>query len=150
MHDREDWGRAHDGENPVQRRITEEDISAFADLSGDHHRLHTDAEFASRTRYGQPIAHGLLTAAVASGLLFSAGIIDDDVEALVEVTLRFVGPVFGGDELRDSTRLVESRTTRSGGTIERHESELTGRDGAPVLWAEWVLLRRPPSDGADQ
>ena len=126
----------------MQRRITDADVAVFAALSGDHHRLHTDKAFASGTRYGGAIAHGLLTAAVASGLLFSQGVIDDDVEALLEVKLRFVAPVFPGDEISDSTELVESRLSKSGGAIERYESTVTGRDQAPVLYAEWLLLRR--------
>jgi acyl dehydratase len=127
----------------VKRQITAADIGRFAELSGDHHRLHTDAAFAARTGYGEPIAHGLLTAAAASGLLYAGGIIGDDVEALLEVTLRFVAPVFAGDEIVDETRMVESRVTSAGKTLERYASVVSGRDGSPVLHAEWVLLRSP-------
>ena len=126
------------------RTVTEEDVARFAELSGDHHRLHVDAAFAAGTRYGRPIAHGLLTAALASGLLYAGGVITDDVEALVEVKLQFLAPVVPGDELADETHLVESRPTRNGGRLERYESLLSTGGERPVLRAEWLLLRREP------
>jgi acyl dehydratase len=42
------------------RTITEADIVHYAGLSGDYNQIHTDAEFASRSVFGQRVAHGLL------------------------------------------------------------------------------------------
>ena len=42
------------------RTITEHDIATFAGLSGDFNQIHTDAEFAKSTPFGQRIAHGLM------------------------------------------------------------------------------------------
>ena len=49
------------------------DVVQFAGLSGDYNQLHTDAEFAKGTPYGQRIAHGLLGLSIASGLAARAG-----------------------------------------------------------------------------
>jgi 3-oxoacyl-[acyl-carrier protein] reductase len=38
--------------------VDEEVIRGFAELSGDHNPLHIDAEYASRTEFTRPIAHG--------------------------------------------------------------------------------------------
>lgn len=38
-------------------------IAAYATLSGDHNPIHEDADYAARTRFGRPVAHGLLVAA---------------------------------------------------------------------------------------
>ena len=35
------------------RTILESDIALFAGLSGDYNRLHTDAEFSSKTAFGK-------------------------------------------------------------------------------------------------
>lgn len=37
-------------------------IGAYAQLSGDHNPIHEDAEYAATTRFGRPVAHGLLVA----------------------------------------------------------------------------------------
>jgi acyl dehydratase len=50
------------------RTITEADVATFAGLSGDYNPLHTDAEFAKTTIFGERIAHGMLTVAMSTGL----------------------------------------------------------------------------------
>lgn len=37
-------------------------IRAYAQLSGDHNPIHEDAEYAAATRFGRPVAHGMLVA----------------------------------------------------------------------------------------
>jgi acyl dehydratase len=50
------------------RTITQADIDAFAELSGDHQWIHVDAERAkSDSPYGTTIAHGNLTLATVDG-----------------------------------------------------------------------------------
>ncbi|WP_049569077.1 MaoC family dehydratase [Nonomuraea sp. SBT364] len=41
--------------------ITQERVNAFADATGDHQWIHTDAERAADGPFGGPIAHGYLT-----------------------------------------------------------------------------------------
>lgn len=50
------------------RTVTQEDINAFADLSGDHQWIHVDVERAkTESPYGTTIAHGNLTLAMIDG-----------------------------------------------------------------------------------
>ncbi|MCJ7537760.1 MAG: hypothetical protein MUO57_19720, partial [Anaerolineales bacterium] len=44
----------------VGRTVTEADIVAFAALSNDWTRIHTDAVYAAQHPFGQRVAHGLL------------------------------------------------------------------------------------------
>src|SRR5579885_683840 len=50
------------------RTITQADIVNFAGLSGDFNAIHVDVEFAKKTPFRQPIAHGLLVWSIGSGL----------------------------------------------------------------------------------
>src|SRR5690348_15258999 len=83
-------------------QVTEEYINRFADLTGDHHPLHVDPEFAARSRYGQRIAHGFLVLSLAAGMF------PMDPAAVVAFygmdSVRFVKPTYIGDTLR--TRLT--------------------------------------------
>jgi 3-hydroxybutyryl-CoA dehydratase len=54
------------------RRISERDVLAFAELTGDHNPLHVDRERASAGEFGEPVAHGLLVVSMALGLLPTA------------------------------------------------------------------------------
>ena len=53
----------------VTKTITEADIQTFGDLTGDHNPLHFDKEHARRTRFGQPISHGMLTGSLFSPII---------------------------------------------------------------------------------
>ena len=51
------------------RAVSEADVLAFAELSGDSHPQHTDPDWAAQSRFGEQIAHGLLVLSFAVGLL---------------------------------------------------------------------------------
>jgi acyl dehydratase len=49
---------------PFRFELRPEIVTAFTDLTGDSSSIHTDVEFARRTRFRRPIVHGLLPVAV--------------------------------------------------------------------------------------
>ena len=51
------------------RTITEADLVDFAALTWDNYPLHVDAEWASKTMFGERIAHGMLVLSYAAGLV---------------------------------------------------------------------------------
>jgi len=84
------------------RTITETDIVNFAGLSGDYNRLHVNDAYASTTRFGQRIAHGLLVLSVLSGLTTQTleyRRIEPLVLALIDLNVSFPKPTFIGDTI---------------------------------------------------
>jgi acyl dehydratase len=49
--------------------ITQEQVNAFADATGDHQWIHVDVDRAKAGPFGAPIAHGYLTLSLGPGLL---------------------------------------------------------------------------------
>src|SRR5262245_35584934 len=85
------------------RTVTEADIVNFAGVSGDFNPIHVDHEFAKTTMFGRPIAHGLLTLAIGSGL----GVQNPLMRTLAFLSIRewrFLEPVYIGDTIRLHTR----------------------------------------------
>src|SRR5436309_3285800 len=41
--------------------VTQDQVNAFADVTGDHQYIHVDPERVAKTMFGGPIAHGYLT-----------------------------------------------------------------------------------------
>lgn len=44
----------------VSKKFSPEDVRLFAELSGDTNPLHTDEEYAAKTRFGKTVVHGIL------------------------------------------------------------------------------------------
>lgn len=99
------------------RTIGDYEIAAFAGLSGDYNPLHTDNRFASATRFGSPIAHGLLGLAVSSGLYTRTDLgrrLQTATIALRSVEWDFVAPIYGGDTVWLHLKIADLVLSRSG------------------------------------
>jgi acyl dehydratase len=97
------------------RTLTDAHFLFFSGLTGDNHPLHYDVEYAKQTRFGRPVAHGLLLAsmtALGAGIL--APLVEESIVAFVEQSSRFLGPAFIGDtiypELEVRDLVPKSRT----------------------------------------
>lgn len=87
------------------KTITEKDVLAFADVSGDANPLHLDEEYARQTPFGRRVAHGILMAAIISTVL---GIELPGVGTVfVELHIKFLKPVFLGDTVTARATVME-------------------------------------------
>jgi len=125
------------------RTITEADVVQFAGLSGDYNPLHTDAEFAKGTPFGQRIAHGLLGLSIASGLADRAGFIEGTTLAFLGLEWKFSKPVLFGDTIHLRTEVVKTRPMKrlGGGLVEFDVRVLNQRDEV-VQRGTWRMLMR--------
>jgi acyl dehydratase len=123
------------------RTITEADIVNFAGLSGDYTQIHTNAEFARQSFFGQRVAHGLLGLSVASGLLTQLGIIEGTVLALRGLTWKFSRPVFAGDTIHVSAEVVGCKSVpRLGGGAVTFDLSVINQAGTVVQHGQLELL----------
>jgi 3-hydroxybutyryl-CoA dehydratase len=51
------------------KTLSERDVFLFASASGDQNPVHLDEEYAKQTRFGERIAHGMLSASVISAAI---------------------------------------------------------------------------------
>ncbi len=103
----------------VGRTVTEGDIMSFAGLTGDYNQIHTDAQFAAGTQFGQRIAHGLLGLSIAVGLLMRTGVLEGTVLAFREIVeWKFIKPIFIGDTIHVGMEAKELKSMpRAGGGL---------------------------------
>ena len=75
-----------------QFRFTQDDVVAFAKVSGDDNPLHLDPDFAANTPFKRPIIHGMLGATVFTKVLGTqwpgAG------SVYLKQTIEFLRPMF--------------------------------------------------------
>ena len=126
------------------RTVTESDVARFAELSGDRNPIHTDAEFARRTAFKRPVAHGLLVQSIATGLAHRAGIFDGTIVAVVGMGIEFARPVFPGDALGVELEVLEREGDpgpRRGWV--RFGVDVRNQEGVTVVRGDWrVLMHR--------
>ncbi len=104
------------------RTVTEADLTIFSMVSGDWNRIHSDAEYARKTPYGQRIVHGVLGIAIVTGMFDRLGIFEDSALALLGIDeWRFIAPIFVGDTVHMELEIADKRLTSKGdrGIIDR-------------------------------
>ncbi len=125
------------------RTITEADVVGFAGLSGDYNPLHTDAEFAKKTPFGQRIAHGMLAASISTGLGQTLGIFEGTTLALMEQNFQYKAPVFFGDTIRLRLTVESTKPSSKGGRgVVHFRSEIVNQDDAVAVGGSWTVLFR--------
>ena len=82
-----------------KRKITGEDIDAFADLSGDHFYAHKKETDFSGTMFEQQVAHGYFVLSAAAGLFVDGPELGPVLLNYGIDELRFTKPVYPGTEL---------------------------------------------------
>jgi len=131
------------------RTVTQADVVAFAGISGDFNPIHMDHEMASASAFRQPIAHGLLGLAIASGLTSFA----PRVETLAFVAIlewKFVEPIAFGDTIHVISR-IESIEPRGRGRrgLVTWRKDLVNQKGKVVqtgLTQTLVAAKRPGNE----
>ena len=119
----------------VSFTITEKDVQAFADASGDHNPLHMDAEFAKRTSYRRRVVHGMLLASYVSRMV---GMHLPGPGALwTQQSLRWLAPVFIGDTL-EASLTVKHRSSAS--NLLSVMAKVTNQNGATVMEGEGTVI----------
>jgi 3-hydroxybutyryl-CoA dehydratase len=103
--------------------LTSDMFSLFSRMTGDHHPIHEDASYAANTRFGRPVAHGLMLAALtALGATKLSEQLRDSMIAMIEGSFQFRNPAFVGDTLIAEFECKSVNATRTAGTkkVELH------------------------------
>jgi 3-hydroxybutyryl-CoA dehydratase len=126
------------------RTVTETDIVNFAGLSGDFVELHTNEEFARQSPFGRRIAHGALVFSISTGLMTQMNLINDTVLAFYGIDkLRFTGPVFIGDTVRVTKRVIDLKEKDAERGIVTFETQVLNQDNEPVIvYTDKLLVKR--------
>jgi 3-hydroxybutyryl-CoA dehydratase len=110
----------------VERTITQDQIDAYAEASGDHNPIHVDPAFAAATPFGGTIAHGMLVLALIGEAMHEAQ--GDAWITRGRMKVRFKAPTRPGDTVTASAEL----TKETGDTIE-YAVQCVRQDGETLI-----------------
>jgi len=122
--------------------VTDDQIEAFARLSGDRNPVHFDDGFARRIGFDGHIAHGAVTASLLSALLGMD--LPGPGSVFLEQRVRFLAPVRPGDTITGTLEVTKVRPDKPIVTLR---AEIANQAGARVADGELVVLLRDPAVG---
>lgn len=123
------------------RTVTEADIVNFAGLTGDTNPMHTDAEYAKTTPFGERVAHGMLGLAYGVGLAWQLGFLDGTVIAFTGIEWKFKGPIKIGDTIHLTAKVKQTKAMRAaGGGFVVFEVRVLNQREEVVQQGEWTAL----------
>jgi 3-hydroxybutyryl-CoA dehydratase len=122
------------------KKITNEDVLAFADLSGDVNPVHLSDDFAARTIFKKRIAHGFLTGSLFSTVLGTK--LPGPGCIYLSQSMKFRAPVYIGDEVVATLRVTSLDADKARATLACD----CAVNGKTVLEGEAVMMvdRRTP------
>ncbi len=129
------------------RTITEMDNVLFCTLTMNTQPLHVNADFASRSQYGQPIVNGILTLGLATGITVPELTQGTLVANLGYENVKHPHPMFHGDTLYVETEVVSKRESKSKPNQGIVQFKHVGRNQDGVVVIEFtrsaLILKRP-------
>ncbi|MDQ3246480.1 MAG: MaoC family dehydratase [Pseudomonadota bacterium] len=129
-------------------QVTREEVIDFA-RKYDPQPFHLSDEAAAKTHFGRLAASGWHTCAMTMGVIARRVVVEDQAglgsPGIDE--LRWLKPVYPGDTLHVSGKIIEKTPSRSRPDIGsfRTMTTVTNQDGVPVMtFTSIVLMRRKP------
>jgi 3-hydroxybutyryl-CoA dehydratase len=119
------------------KTISQADINQFAVISGDDNPAHVNEEWASGTRLGTRVAHGMLTGGLISAALGTT--LPGPGSIYLSQSLRWVAPVYPGDQLTAKVTVASIDEEKRRVVLDT----VVEKDDEPVLTGEALVM--PPS-----
>lgn len=109
----EDFEVGQEFRHALSRTVTEMDNTMFSLLTLNPQPLHIDAHFAASTEFGQRLFNSLYTLGIMIGMTVYDTTLGTTVANLGMTDVTFPKPVFHGDTLRATTKVLSKRESKS-------------------------------------
>lgn len=146
----EDFEEGRTYRHELSRTVTEADNILFSNMTLNPQPLHIDRHFAERhTEWGKPLVNSMFTLALLVGISVNDLTVGTTVGNLGMKETRFPHPLFPGDTVYASTRVVSKRESRSRpdvGLVE-FEHTATNQDGVVVAVTSRTAMMKKRNAG---
>lgn len=137
------------------RTITEADVVNFAMITGDWHPIHSDAEYAKQSPFGQRIAHGMLTMSLGGSLCMWMGpnvfSPKSFIAFLAMDEIRMTAPTFIGDTIHWEGEVVGLEPKSKGRGVITYACQVKNqRDEVCASYVQKILVGRSDDHSDDQ
>jgi acyl dehydratase len=143
----EDFEVGQEFSHALTRTVTEMDNTLFSLLTLNPQPLHIDAHFAAKTEFGQRIFNSLYTLGIMIGMTVYDTTLGTTVANLGMTDVTFPKPVFHGDTLRATTKVIslrESKSRPTAGIVEFEHQALNQNDEVVGRCRRTALMHKRP------
>jgi acyl dehydratase len=144
----EDFEVGQEFSHALTRTVTEMDNTLFSLLTLNPQPLHIDAHFAAKTEFGQRIFNSLYTLGIMIGMTVYDTTLGTTVANLGMTDVVFPKPVFHGDALHATTKVIslrESKSRPTAGIVEFEHQALNQNDEVVGRCRRTALMHRRPA-----
>ena len=144
----EDFEVGQEFSHALTRTVTEMDNTLFSLLTLNPQPLHIDAHFAAKTEFGQRIFNSLYTLGIMIGMTVYDTTLGTTVANLGMTDVVFPKPVFHGDTLRATTKVIslrESKSRPAAGIVEFEHQALNQKNEGVATCRRMALMHRKPA-----
>lgn len=137
------------------RTITEADVVNFAMITGDWHPIHSNAEYAKESPFGQRIAHGMLTMSLGGSLCMWMGpnvfSPKSFIAFLAMDEIRMTAPTLIGDTIHWEGEVVGLEPKSKGRGVITYACQVKNqRDEVCASYVQKILVGRKDEGDGDQ
>ncbi|OHX65307.1 MaoC family dehydratase [Flammeovirga pacifica] len=119
----------------VDFKFSQEDVNAFARLTGDTNPIHIDEEFAANTPFKKPIMHGFLSASIFSRVLGTE--FPGNGSVYLSQNMDFLRPMFVDENYSAEFEITEIDSRRKTAiiktTIKSEQNKITVKGEAKIM-----------------
>jgi acyl dehydratase len=119
------------------RTVTESDVVMFCMFTGNWIEIHSNTEYASKTRWGERLVQGQLTFSLISGLLQFGPAIQANYGV---DNMRFLNPVKIGDTIYAGAEVIRKKEKDEKYGVGSFQVSAYNQRGEVVQRSEWSLL----------
>jgi 3-hydroxybutyryl-CoA dehydratase len=119
----------------LSKLVSDDDIKAFARISGDDNPVHMNDDYAKGTMFGGRIAHGMLVAGLISAVLGT--MLPGPGAIYLSQQLRFRAPVRPGDQVTARAKVTEWNPEKGRVTLL---TDVMNQEGSVVIEGEARLV----------
>ncbi|RXG91886.1 MaoC family dehydratase [Bradyrhizobium vignae] len=141
----EDFEIGQEFRHALSRTVTEMDNTMFSLLTLNPQPLHIDAHFAASTEFGQRLFNSLYTLGIMIGMTVYDTTLGTTVANLGMADAIFPKPVFHGDTLRATTKVLSKRDSKSrlnAGIVEFEHQALNQLDEVVARCRRSALMHK--------
>ncbi|QLG26741.1 monoamine oxidase [Halorarum halophilum] len=127
----------------VGRTVTESDFVMHSAFTGDWTELHTNAEYAADSQFGERVAHGPMTFSLATGFVYRCGFLERTVIAFLGMNYMDIpAPVYEGDTISLDMEVTETKpfSSREDAGLVVINTEMTNGDGDTVFAGDMKFM----------